>query len=186
MPPCLNLTMLSATGLMQAAPALLLALWHAHDRPLPSLPVQANLGVEMRCLDPGDDAPAAVAAQHTQGHFRDASAVADFAAGVDVLTVEIEHIDASAMSAVAARGHADVEPTPETLAIIQVRCRMCRGGGGTAGQGREKVRGVVLVYVVRRCALAACKATTAPANQQQLVCVRLCMQCPGLLLPCSP
>jgi hypothetical protein len=32
----------------------------------------------MKCLDPTPDAPAAVAAEHVQGHFRDATAVMDF------------------------------------------------------------------------------------------------------------
>ena len=45
-------------------------------------------------LDPTSPAPAAVAATQTVGSFRDAAAVRAFAAGVDVLTVEIEHVDA--------------------------------------------------------------------------------------------
>ena len=44
-----------------------------------------------------------------------------FAADVDVLTVEIEHIDADAMQAVADAVGCDVEPTPSTLRTIQVR-----------------------------------------------------------------
>lgn len=41
-------------------------------------PSQANLGVRMKCLDPTPDAPAAVAAEHMEGHFRDAAAIEDF------------------------------------------------------------------------------------------------------------
>lgn len=37
----------------------------------------------------------------------------------DVLTVEIEHVDAEAMKEVQEASGVDVEPTPETLAIIQ-------------------------------------------------------------------
>lgn len=70
-------------------------------------------------LDPSEDAPAAVAAHHTQGHFRDAAAIRAFAAGVDVLTVEIEHIDADALEAAAKAQGVDAEPTPRTLRVIQ-------------------------------------------------------------------
>jgi len=44
-----------------------------------------------------------------------------FAAGVDVLTVEIEHIDAGALEAVRAELGVAVEPTPGTLRVIQAR-----------------------------------------------------------------
>lgn len=44
----------------------------------------------------------------------------EFAEGVDVLTVEIEHIDADALDTVAAELGLDVEPTPSTLRLIQV------------------------------------------------------------------
>ena len=43
-----------------------------------------------------------------------------FAEGVDVLTVEIEHIDASALEDVMHSLSMDVEPTPATLRLIQV------------------------------------------------------------------
>lgn len=79
----------------------------------------ANLGVSMRCLDPTEDAPAAVAAHHELGHFRDAEAIAKFAATCDVLTVEIEHIDADALERAARASGVDVEPTPNTIRIIQ-------------------------------------------------------------------
>eukprot|EP00775_Hariotina_reticulata_P011066 gene11066-11222_t len=79
----------------------------------------ANLGVTVKCLDPAEDAPAAVAAQHTVGHFRDAAAIAPFAAGCDVLTVEIEHIDADAMEQAGRSSGVALEPTPQTLRVIQ-------------------------------------------------------------------
>lgn len=43
-----------------------------------------------------------------------------FARDVDVLTVEIEHIDADAMQSVADAAGCEVEPTPSTLRAIQV------------------------------------------------------------------
>ena len=44
----------------------------------------------------------------------------EFARGVDLLTVEIEHIDADALVAVQQELGVDVEPTPGTLRLIQV------------------------------------------------------------------
>eukprot|EP00878_Enallax_costatus_P028031 GHUV01030232.1.p1 GENE.GHUV01030232.1~~GHUV01030232.1.p1 ORF type:complete len:190 (+),score=64.10 GHUV01030232.1:191-760(+) len=85
----------------------------------------ANMGVAVKFLDPAENAPAAVAAQQTVGHFRDAAAIGAFAAGCDVLTVEIEHIDADAMEEAARSSGVDVEPTPSTLRTIQV----CSGPG---------------------------------------------------------
>ena len=39
---------------------------------------------------------------------------------VDVLTVEIEHIDVDALESAASQFKLDVEPTPHTLRLIQV------------------------------------------------------------------
>lgn len=80
------------------------------------------MGVAVKFLDPQEDAPAAVAADQTVGHFRDAAAISSFATGCDVLTVEIEHIDADAMEAAGKASGVDVEPTPFTLRTIQVGC----------------------------------------------------------------
>ena len=55
---------------------------------------QAPLDVRVAVLDLTPAAPASVAAAQTVGSFRDAAAVRSFAATVDVLTVEIEHVDA--------------------------------------------------------------------------------------------
>eukprot|EP00879_Flechtneria_rotunda_P023519 GHRR01024881.1.p1 GENE.GHRR01024881.1~~GHRR01024881.1.p1 ORF type:complete len:496 (+),score=146.15 GHRR01024881.1:746-2233(+) len=79
----------------------------------------ANMGVTIRALDPAPDAPAAVAADLTVGHFRDAAAISAFAGGCDVLTVEIEHVDADAMEEAGRSSGVDIEPTPVTLRIIQ-------------------------------------------------------------------
>lgn len=43
----------------------------------------------------------------------------NFVGDEDVLTVEIEHVDAEAMKEVKEASGIDVEPTPETLALIQ-------------------------------------------------------------------
>lgn len=56
----------------------------------------------------------------TLGRRRVCTGARQFAAGVDVLTVEIEHIDADALDAVQAELGVAVEPLPATLRIIQV------------------------------------------------------------------
>ena len=79
------------------------------------------MGIKIRVLDPTPACPAAAAASQTVGSFTDPACVAAFAAsegGIDILTAEIEHVDAAAMDAVAAAG-VDVEPTPSTLRLIQ-------------------------------------------------------------------
>ncbi len=79
----------------------------------------ANLGVKVKVLDPSERPPAGVAAQAVKGHFRDANSVQDFAAGVDVLTVEIEHVDAATLVALEDKGSIDVQPAAKTIAVIQ-------------------------------------------------------------------
>ncbi|EFN54406.1 hypothetical protein CHLNCDRAFT_24868 [Chlorella variabilis] len=83
----------------------------------------AKMGVTLKVLDPTPACPASVVAQQTVGSFRDFEAVEKFAEGCDVLTVEIEHIDADAMQAVAEQSGVEVEPTPQTLRTIQDKFR---------------------------------------------------------------
>jgi phosphoribosylaminoimidazole carboxylase len=79
----------------------------------------AKMGVKLKVLDPTPGCPASSVAEHVVGSFTDPAAVAAFAAGVDVLTVEIEHVDADAMEAAAAAAGVEVQPPPATLRIIQ-------------------------------------------------------------------
>ncbi|CAL8469156.1 g8697 [Coccomyxa elongata] len=79
----------------------------------------ARMGIKIEVLDPTPNCPAAVVAKQTLGSFRDPVKIRKFAEGVDVLTVEIEHIDADALDTVAADLGLDVEPTPSTLRLIQ-------------------------------------------------------------------
>jgi phosphoribosylaminoimidazole carboxylase len=83
----------------------------------------AKMGVTIKVLDPTPNCPASIVAEQVVGSFRDPEAVKKFAAGVDVLTVEIEHIDADAMEAAAATSGIEVQPTPNTLRIIQDKYR---------------------------------------------------------------
>lgn len=92
----------------------------------------------MKCLDPTDNAPAAVAATHVKGHFRDADAISNFVRGegVDVLTMEIEHINAEALEQAARESQLDVEPTPGTIKVGR------EGEGGAGGRERWGGRGL--------------------------------------------
>jgi phosphoribosylaminoimidazole carboxylase (NCAIR synthetase) len=85
--------------------------------------LQANLGVHLDVLDPAEDAPAAVAAHHTRGSFADASAIEAFVQDrhIDVLTVEIEHVDVDAIEAVQEKFGVEVQPSPWTLRTLQAR-----------------------------------------------------------------
>eukprot|EP00208_Stichococcus_sp_RCC1054_P001609 CAMPEP_0206146038 /NCGR_PEP_ID=MMETSP1473-20131121/29309_1 /ASSEMBLY_ACC=CAM_ASM_001109 /TAXON_ID=1461547 /ORGANISM="Stichococcus sp, Strain RCC1054" /LENGTH=580 /DNA_ID=CAMNT_0053542467 /DNA_START=392 /DNA_END=2134 /DNA_ORIENTATION=+ len=82
----------------------------------------AQMGVPVRVLDPTEGSPASVVAEHVVGGFRDADAIQSFAAGLDILTVEIEHVDAGALEQVEG-GTCEVHPSPQTLRIIQDKQR---------------------------------------------------------------
>lgn len=49
------------------------------------------------------------------GSFRDAKAIEELARKVDVLTVEIEHVDVDALEAAAKAAGIEVHPSPYTL-----------------------------------------------------------------------
>jgi phosphoribosylaminoimidazole carboxylase (NCAIR synthetase) len=63
------------------------------------------MGVPISVLDPSTPAPAAVAAHQTIGSFADADAIEAFVRDrkIDVLTVEIEHVNVDAIEAVQSR-----------------------------------------------------------------------------------
>jgi len=74
------------------------------------------LGREVTVIDPGADCPAAQAgAEQIQASFTDADAVLKLASRVDVVTWEIEHINADALMGLPV----PVEPSPKTLSIIK-------------------------------------------------------------------
>jgi len=78
-----------------------------------------KMGIEIKVLDPTPNCPASSVASHTMGSFRDPAAIAAFAQGCDLLTVEIEHIDVDALEQAAAAAGIEVQPTPFTLRVIQ-------------------------------------------------------------------
>ncbi len=57
--------------------------------------------------------------RHIQGSFKSEDKIDELAAMSDVLTVEIEHINAEAYGAAAVRAGIPAEPKPETVQLIQ-------------------------------------------------------------------
>ncbi len=77
------------------------------------------LGFELRCFDPTPNSPAAPLAPQTVASFDDASALAAFASGCDVVTYEFENVPLAAAAQIAAI--VPVFPPPIALAIGQDR-----------------------------------------------------------------
>ncbi len=83
----------------------------------------APLGIELHVLDPTPNCPASVvASEHIVADFDDTAAVATLADRVDILTLEIELADPTAL----AEASAPVEPAPNTLATIQDKLEQMR------------------------------------------------------------
>ncbi|KAJ1032516.1 hypothetical protein NDA16_000539 [Ustilago loliicola] len=89
----------------------------------------ARLNVQVRLLDVGDTAPAKQInyapgpdgkPQHIDGSFADPEKIRQLASQVDVLTIEIEHVDATQLQKVLDDKLVDaVHPLPSTIALIQ-------------------------------------------------------------------
>lgn len=74
---------------------------------------------EIHVLDPDANAPCAhLANRFVQGDFNDFQTVLDFGRSVQVLTVEIEHVNTNALHQLVSEGIA-VFPQPEVLSLIQ-------------------------------------------------------------------
>ena len=79
----------------------------------------ARLGLEMHILDPDADCPcAAFTGALTVDDFRDHDAVVAFGRGLDVVTIEIEDVSVSGLSALEAEG-VHVYPSPAIILEIQ-------------------------------------------------------------------
>lgn len=75
--------------------------------------------VEIHILDPNPDCPCAkVSHRFVQGDFNDYQSVMQFAADVDIIGIEIEHVNLEALSELKEKGK-KVIPDPEVLKIIQ-------------------------------------------------------------------
>lgn len=82
----------------------------------------AKMGVKLKVLDPTPGCPASSVAEHVLGSFQDTESIKRFASQVDVLTVEIEHIDVDALEELITQG-LEIQPTPNTLRVIQDKYR---------------------------------------------------------------
>jgi 5-(carboxyamino)imidazole ribonucleotide synthase len=78
-----------------------------------------NLDWRFRVLDPSRSPPAAVAAEHICGEYDDFAALADFVAGLDVITYEFENVPVTAAEWLSQR--VPVFPPPPALAAAQDR-----------------------------------------------------------------
>src|SRR5262245_11866551 len=78
-----------------------------------------DLGMRIAVLDPDRAAPAGqVANRHVIGDFRDPERIHELAVGCDILTVEIEHVNADTLDALVQQG-VPVHPAPGALRLIQ-------------------------------------------------------------------
>jgi phosphoribosylaminoimidazole carboxylase len=78
-----------------------------------------DLGMRIVVLDPDREAPAGqIADGHVIGDFRDPERIHELADGCDILTVEIEHVNADTLDALAQQG-IPVHPAPHALRLIQ-------------------------------------------------------------------
>lgn len=85
----------------------------------------SQLNIPISILDVGTHAPAKQVVSplpplvHVDGSFSSASSIRQLAAHVDVLTVEIEHVNVSVLEEIQAETGIEVHPSPQTIRIIQ-------------------------------------------------------------------
>lgn len=78
-----------------------------------------NLDVDVHILDPDPDAPCRdIAHAFTNGSFTDYETVLAFGNGMDVLTIEIEHVNVDALEELEKQG-VKVYPQPNVIRLIQ-------------------------------------------------------------------
>lgn len=80
-----------------------------------------RLNIKTIILD-GENSPAKqinALDKHVNGSFTDPEAIAELAIKCDVLTIEIEHVNATVLDQIAAQGKVAVHPSPATIRLIQ-------------------------------------------------------------------
>ena len=107
------------------------------------LEAASRLNISVLVLDPAASSPAKQisSANHLTGSFSDPSKIAELSEKVDVLTVEIEHVDAKALQEIKERNASKggrtgngvrIHPSPDVIAIIQDKYKqkvhLCDGG----------------------------------------------------------
>jgi phosphoribosylaminoimidazole carboxylase len=95
----------------------------------------ARMGVKMTCLDPlGTASPTGmVCGSAVTGAFTDPAKIRELAEMVDVLTVEIEHVDAEGLAKVEKEAGAVIHPSPSTIALIQDKLLQKQHLSGVSG-----------------------------------------------------
>ncbi|KAL0571227.1 phosphoribosylaminoimidazole carboxylase ade2 [Marasmius crinis-equi] len=91
------------------------------------------LNIKVAVLDVGESAPAKQVValpsssdpklSHIDGSFKDPAKIKELAATVDVLTVEIEHVDVDALEEVQRSTQVEIHPSPGTVRLIQDKYR---------------------------------------------------------------
>lgn len=85
----------------------------------------ALLGIPLLILDSGEYTPAKQTllppqeATHLDGPFTSESHIRELAKACDILTVEIEHVNADVLESVEKEGLCEVQPSPKTIRLIQ-------------------------------------------------------------------
>ncbi len=78
-----------------------------------------NMNLEIAVLDPDENAPCRyLTSSFTKGNFNDYQTVVDFANNLDILTIEIEHVNIDALRYLEKKG-VKVFPQPAFLEIVQ-------------------------------------------------------------------
>lgn len=83
------------------------------------------LNINVAVLDVGDHAPAKQVITsppdlgHVDGSFSDPEKIRELAAKVDVLTVEIEHVNVDVLEEISKSAGIEIHPSPSTIRIIQ-------------------------------------------------------------------
>ncbi|KAJ3041755.1 phosphoribosylaminoimidazole carboxylase ade2 [Rhizophlyctis rosea] len=79
-----------------------------------------RLGITIAILDqPNNPAAEVTTGPHVQGNFKNAEAIIKLGSGVDILTVEIEHVDCDALERAEKELGKPCHPSPNTIRIIQ-------------------------------------------------------------------
>jgi 5-(carboxyamino)imidazole ribonucleotide synthase len=86
-------------------------------------PAATALGVRLKVLTEGEDVSATSAAPSTVGDYRDLETLRAFAAGVDVVTFDHEHVPAEHLRALEAAG-VNLQPGPDALQYAQDKLLM--------------------------------------------------------------
>lgn len=85
----------------------------------------SQMAIKVNILDPLENCPASsISHHHMVGSYNDSATVEEFAKRCEILTVEIEHVDADTLEKLEKQG-VDCQPKASTIRIIQVWLSSC-------------------------------------------------------------